>query len=140
LRNPKPKYEQPIYWCDIAAEQLRRVWHEHLSRQEIEVKAIRPGRLREAVDRPSQSKPKPEDELLSRAQREHRRLSWWERWERNERKAEDPRWAVVLYSGKTTASRYGARAAGKPIASAMRIISQRSFCAAAKGGSFNTTG
>lgn len=27
--NPKPKYEQPIYWCDIAAEQLRRTWHEH---------------------------------------------------------------------------------------------------------------
>lgn len=105
LRNPKPKYEQPIYWCDIAAEQLRRVWHEHLSRQEIEIKAI---------EQPRQSKRKPEEELLSRAQREHRRLSWWERWERNERKAEDPRWAVVLYSGKT-------------IASAMRIISQRSF-------------
>lgn len=105
LMNPKPKYEQPIYWCDIAAGQLRRIWHEHLSRQEIEIKAI---------ERPKQSKGKPDEELLSRAQREHRRLSWWERWERNERKAEEPRWAVVLYSGKA-------------IVAGMQILSQRSF-------------
>ena len=104
LINPKPKYEQPIYWCDIAAGQLRRLWHEHLSRQEIEIKAN---------GRPRQSKRKLE-ELLSRAQREHRRLSWWERWQRNERKAEEPRWTVVLYSAKA-------------ITSGMQIISQRSF-------------
>lgn len=90
LMNPKPTYEQPIYWCDIAASRLRRVWHEQLSRQVVEIKVI---------DRPRQSKLQA-DGLLSRAEREHRRLSWWERWERNERKAEEPCWLVVLYSGK----------------------------------------
>jgi len=105
LMNPKPNYEQPIYWCDIAAGQLRRTWHEHLSRQAIEIKAI---------ERPNPIKTKPEEVLLSRSQREHRRLSWWERWERNARKAEDPCWGIVLYSGKA-------------IALGMRTLSQRSF-------------
>lgn len=108
LMNPKPKSRQPIYWCDITAGQLRRAWHEHLSRQEIEIKAIK---------RPRQGKAKQDELLLSRAQREHRRLSWWERWERNERKAEDLRLSVVLYSGKA-------------IAAGMQILSQRSFNAA----------
>lgn len=105
LMNPKPKYEQPIYWCDIAATQVRRAWREQLSRQAIEIKAI---------EQPRQSKGKPDKVLLSRAQREHRRLSWWERWERNERRTEDPRWVVVLYSSKATAA-------------GMQKLSQRSF-------------
>ena len=109
LVNPQPKYEQPIYWCDLAATRMRRAWHEHLSRQEIEIKAI---------ERPRQSKTKPDEVLLSRAQREHRQLSWWKRWERNARKAEDPRWAIVLYSGKA-------------IAQGMQLLSQRSFHRAA---------
>jgi hypothetical protein len=107
LMNPQPNYEQPIYWCDIAAGPLRRRWHEQLSRQEVEIKVI---------DRGRPSKTKPEEELLSRAQREHRRLSWWERWERNERQAEELCWCVVLYSGKA-------------IAAGMQILSERSLSA-----------
>lgn len=105
LMNPQLQYEQPIYWCDIAACQLRRTWHEHLSRQEVEIKLI---------GRQEQSRAEEDAPLLSRAQREHRRMSWQERWECNERKAEDPRWVIVLYSGKA-------------IAAGMRILSQRSF-------------
>lgn len=105
LMNPKPNYGQPIYWCDIAATRLRRAWHEHLSRQAVEIKVVK---------RQVQGRTEPIEPLLSRAQREHRRLSWWERWERNERKADDPRWSVVLYSGKA-------------IAAGMQILSQRSF-------------
>jgi hypothetical protein len=105
LMNPQLQYGQPIYWCDIAACQLRRTWHEHLSRQEVEIKLI---------GRQEQSRAEEDAPLLSRAQREHRRMSWQERWERNERKAADPRWVIVLYSGKA-------------IAAGMRMLSQRSF-------------
>jgi hypothetical protein len=102
LMNPQLQYEQPLYWCDIAASELWRSWHEHLSRQEVEIKWI--GRQRQAAAAP----------LLSRAQREHRRLSWSERWERNERAAAAAGWVVVLYSGKA-------------IAAGMRDLSHRSF-------------
>lgn len=106
LMNPQPKYEQPIYWCDIEARRLRWRWHEELSRQAIEIKAIVGQQVSEEQGKP----------LLSRAQREHRRLSWCERWERNERQAGDLQWGVVLYGGKA-------------IVEGMQRLMQRSFSA-----------
>jgi hypothetical protein len=105
LMNPQLQYEQPLYWCDIAASELRRTWHEHLSQQEVEIKLSSRQEQRQAAA---------EAPLLSRAQREHRRLSWSERWERNERAAAAAGWMVVLYSGKA-------------ISAGMRDLSHRSF-------------
>jgi hypothetical protein len=103
--EPQPKYEQAIYWCDIAAGHLRRGWHEHLRLQEVKV---------EVIVGSEQSKEKQLPPLLTRQQRAHHRLGWWERWERNERRKEERSWNIMIYGG-------GA------IMKAMQLLAQRSF-------------
>ena len=81
------KAVQPILWCDIAATQLRRGWHRQLALFDVKITEIS-GLVNtgssEAV------------RLISRREREHHRLSWWERNERNMRKGEPDQWRVVL--------------------------------------------
>jgi hypothetical protein len=84
----KPKQPvQPILWCDIAATQLRRGWHQQLALFEVQISES-PGLLGAA---PSETAT-----LISRRAREHHRLSWWERHERHMRKREQEQWRVVL--------------------------------------------
>jgi hypothetical protein len=78
--------EQPILWCDIAATRLRRGWHQRLALFEVQISEI-PGLS------PTPSKAA---KLMNRREREHHRLSWWERNERNMRGGEQEQWRVVL--------------------------------------------
>jgi hypothetical protein len=78
---------QPILWCDIAATRLRRGWHQRLALFEVKISEI-PG-----LPSPAPSK---SAKLMSRREREHHRLSWWERNERNMRSGEQEQWRVVL--------------------------------------------
>jgi Transposase DDE domain len=84
--NPS-KRGQPIFWCDIAATRLRRAWHQELSLYEIGI---------EAIPTTSQERSSGKAPLLSRRQREHHRLSWWERNQRNARTKAQERWKVVM--------------------------------------------
>lgn len=87
LGQKQPNDEQAIYWCDIAATRLRREWHQRLARQVVEIEVVA-GQLS-----PNQTQ---KEKVLSRRQREHHRLSWWERNERNERTKAQGMWKVVL--------------------------------------------
>jgi len=78
---------QPILWCDIAATRLRRGWHEELALFEVKI-------MENAVLQ--KTAPSEATKLISRREREHHRLSWWERNERNMRKGEQERWRIVL--------------------------------------------
>jgi hypothetical protein len=70
---------QPILWCDIAATRLRREWHQRLALFEVKITES-PVLLNTAPSKAAK--------LSSRREREHHRLSWWERNERNMRKGE----------------------------------------------------
>lgn len=86
LWEKSSKRGQPIFWCDIAATRMRRAWHQELALHEIKIEAI-PGTMLQRGD---------EAKLLNRRQREHHRLSWWERNQRNARTKDQARWKVVM--------------------------------------------
>lgn len=104
LKQKQPRYEHPIFWCDIAARRLRREWHQCLELHEVEIKKIMGDQG--ATKRSS---------LLTRRQRRHERFSWWERLERNERAIEAGNWVVVLCGE------------AKAIVSGLRVLISRSF-------------
>jgi hypothetical protein len=108
LKQEQPNHEQPIYWCDIAATRLRRGWHQRLALQAVEIQVVT------GDEPPSQAQ---KSKVLSRRQREHHRLSWWERNERNEWTKEQGMWKVVL-SGEA-----------KELLAGLHQISRRSFLA-----------
>ena len=93
VRDPQPNYQYPLLWCDIEATRLRRGWHETLALHEVKLTPLA------SV---SSASPSPQPERLSRRQRAHGRLEWWERVERNERLAGALGWSVELY-GKAKA-------------------------------------
>lgn len=78
---------QPILWCDIAATRLWRGWHQQLALFEVKITEI-PALF--------STSPSEAAKLISRREREHHRLSWRERNERNMRKGEQKQWKVVL--------------------------------------------
>lgn len=78
---------QPILWCDIAATRLRRGWHEQLALFEVKI-----------MENPALGNTAPSEatKLITRREREHHRLSWWERNEQNMRSGEQEQWRIVL--------------------------------------------
>lgn len=97
---------QPILWCDIAATELRRRWHQRLAMFEVKISEI-PAPLAAAQSGGVK--------LFSRRQREHHRLSWWERNERNARTRDQEQWRVVM------------PAAAKILLEGLEHLSKRSF-------------
>lgn len=88
LNTPQPSYQHPLLWCDIAATHLRRDWHETLALHEVKINAL---------PNPDSATPSPNPQRLSRRQRAHARLGWWERIKRNERLTGALSWRVELY-------------------------------------------
>lgn len=85
---------------------LRREWHKCLELHEVEIRKI----MGDQGATPSK-----QSGLLTRRQRRHERLSWWERLEWNERAVEAGNWVVVLYGE------------AKAIVAGLSIIISRSF-------------
>ena len=108
VSQPQSSYQHPLLWCDIEATRLRRHWHEALALHEIKI---------EVLPSLSSASQEPHPERLSRRQRAHSRLGWWERVVRNERLAGAARWSVELY-GKA-----------KALVAGLEVLSQRPFYA-----------
>ncbi|MEP0913306.1 transposase [Leptolyngbya sp. GB1-A1] len=81
---------QAIVWRDIAGTQLRRAWRQQLAGHEIEIELLAPEAKRDEASSVG---------MQSRHEREHHRLSWEERDERNRRDPDALRWKVKLWEG-----------------------------------------
>ena len=108
VSQPQSSYQHPLFWCDIEATRLRRRWHEALALHEIKI---------EVLPSLSNASQEPHPKRLSRRQRAHSRLGWWERVVRNQRLAGAARWSVELY-GKA-----------KALVAGLEVLSQRPFSA-----------
>ena len=75
----------PVYWYDLPATALRRTLPRRLAQQDIDLQPV----SMEAA---------PANEILSRDQRAHRRLSWDQRVARNRRPARLPALRLLLHS------------------------------------------
>jgi len=79
---------QAIVWQDIAATQLRREWRKQLAAHELGIQVFSSETKRDQSDSVA---------MQSRHQREHHRLSWKERAERNRRDPDAMCWRVLLW-------------------------------------------